>query len=321
MYAKIMGTGSALPEKVVDNFELAKQVDTSDMWIRERTGIGARHIAADDTVASLAAKAAKRAIGQAGMDPDEIDMILVATGSAEQLYPCVACQVQAETGAARAACLDINAACSGFVTAYQMAVGQMMAGIVRTALVIGAECLSNLVDWTDRSTCILFGDGAGAVVLQAVSPKKDGPLINPFVLGADGTRGEALTCHSGVGGAKGPYEKYIRMDGRRIYQFAVKKVPEVIEEILSRSGRSADEVSYFVIHQANRRIIESIARHLKQPLEKFPMNIETTGNVSSASIPVLLDEMNRAGELSPGLGIVLAGFGAGLTWGGTYLEW
>lgn len=318
MYAKIIGTGSALPEKVVDNFEIAKHVDTSDEWIRERTGIGARHIAVKDTAASLAVKAAKAAIENAGIAPEDIDMILVATGTAEQLFPCVACEVQAMTGAKRAACFDLNAACSGFVTAYQMAVGQMAAGFIGTALVIGTECLSNVVDWTDRSTCILFGDGAGAAVVQAIQGESK-PL--PFLLGADGTKGEALTCHSGVGVEKGSYGKFIQMDGRRIYQFAVRKVPETIEQILERSGYEPDEISYFVIHQANRRIIESIAKHLGQPLEKFPMNLEKTGNISSASIPVLLDEMNRDGMLVRGMKIVMVGFGAGLTWGGTCLEW
>lgn len=319
MFVKIAGTGSFLPKRVVDNFEIARMVDTSDEWIQTRTGIRTRHIATDETVADMATEAAKRAVENAGVAPEEIDLIIVSTVSAEQSLPCVACEVQKALGAKGAAALDVNSACSGFITGYQMAAGQMKAGLVKTALVIGSECLSNYVDWTDRGTCILFGDGAGAAVLKAdCSPEK---LMVPCVLHADGSKGDSLTCSIGPGKNKVPYDEYYRMDGRAIFKFAVKKVPEVIHEILDLSGHTVEEIDYFVLHQANKRIIDAIAKRLHQDERKFPMNIMDNGNISSACIPMLLDNMNREGLLKPGMKLVLAGFGAGLTWGGFYLEW
>ena len=319
MFVKIAGTGSVLPERVVDNFEIARMVDTSDEWIQTRTGIRTRHIAGKETVASMAAEAAKRAIEDAGISPEEIELIIVSTVSAEQSLPCVACEVQKEIGAVRAAAFDLNSACSGFITGYQMAAGQMKAGLAKTALVIGSECLSNYVDWSDRGTCILFGDGAGAAILRADGAPEE--LEIPSVLHADGSKGDSLTCSLGHGKDKVPYDEYYRMDGRAIFKFAVRKVPEVIREVLSLSGHSVEEIDYFVLHQANRRIIEAIAKRLRQDEGKFPMNIMDNGNISSACIPMLLDDMNRKGLLKPGTKLVLAGFGAGLTWGGFYLEW
>lgn len=317
---KITGTGSALPEKVADNNWIAQYADTSDAWIQERTGIRQRHIAENETVAELAVKAAEAALENAAVSPEEIDLILVATGSSEQLYPCIACEVQAALGAVYAAGFDLNAACSGFITAYQTAYGYMKAGLAKTVLIIGAECLSKLVDWTDRGTCILFGDGAGAVILQeqTAAERKQEPVC---VLHADGSKGQVLTCNSGRKNGTSPYGEFMQMDGRAIYQFAVRKVPEVISEVLEKAGKQPEDVDYFILHQANKRIIESISTRLKQPMEKFPTNIELHGNISSACIPVLLDEMNRAGKLKPGMKMVLAGFGAGLTWGSIYTEW
>lgn len=317
MYAKITGTGSYLPKHRVDNFELSKMVDTNDEWIQSRTGIKARHIAEHDTVVSLSVHAAKEAICDAEIDPAEIDLIIVSSVSAEQILPCTACEVQAAIGAVNAASFDLNAACTGFITAYQMAVSQMKAGLIRTALVIGAECLSNLIDWTDRGTCILFGDGAGAAVITC----ENSDIEVPFVLHSDGTKGSALSCSSGFGAGKSPYGKYVFMDGREIYKFAVKKVPELIYEILEKCACSADEIDLFLLHQANERIISSIAKHLHQDFSKFPMNLQENGNISSASIPVLLDDLNKQGKLRPGMKLIAAGFGAGLTWGGMYLEW
>lgn len=319
MFVKIAGTGSFLPERVVDNFEIARMVDTSDEWIQTRTGIRTRHIATDETVASMAAEASRRALENAGISPEEIDLIIVSTVSAEQSLPCVACEVQKDLGASRAAAFDVNSACSGFITGYQIAAGQMKAGLIRTALVIGSECLSNGVDWSDRGTCILFGDGAGAAVLRADGAPET--LTIPCVLHADGSKGESLTCSIGHGKDKVPYDEYYRMDGRAIFKFAVKKVPEVIREVLALSGHSVEEIDYFVLHQANKRIIEAIAKRLRQDESKFPMNIMDNGNISSACIPMLLDDLNRKGMLKPGMKLVLAGFGAGLTWGGFYLEW
>ena len=319
MFVKIAGTGSFLPERVVDKFEIARMVDTSDEWIQTRTGIRTRHIATDETVAGMATEAAKRAVENAGITPEEIDLIIVSTVSAEQSLPCVACEVQKALGAKGAAALDVNSACSGFITGYQMAAGQIKAGLAKTALVIGSECLSNYVDWTDRGTCILFGDGAGAAILKADCAPED--LRIPCVLHADGSKGDSLTCSLGHGKNKVPYDEYYRMDGRAIFKFAVKKVPEVIHEVLDLSGHTVEEIDYFILHQANKRIIDAIAKRLRQDESKFPMNIMDNGNISSACIPMLLDDMNRKGLLKPGMKLVLAGFGAGLTWGGFYLEW
>ena len=319
MFVKIAGTGSFLPERVVDNFEIARMVDTSDEWIQTRTGIRTRHIATDETVAGMATEAAKRAVENAGITLEEIDLIIVSTVSAEQSLPCVACEVQKALGAKGAAALDVNSACSGFITGYQMAAGQIKAGLAKTALVIGSECLSNYVDWTDRGTCILFGDGAGAAILKADCAPED--LRIPCVLHADGSKGDSLTCSLGHGKNKVPYDEYYRMDGRAIFKFAVKKVPEVIHEVLDLSGHTVEEIDYFILHQANKRIIDAIAKRLRQDESKFPMNIMDNGNISSACIPMLLDDMNRKGLLKPGMKLVLAGFGAGLTWGGFYLEW
>ena len=319
MFGKIAGTGSFLPERVVDNFEIARKVDTSDEWIQTRTGIRTRHIATDETVAGMAAKAAERALENAGISPEEIDLIIVSTVSAEQSLPCIACDVQKALGAKRAAAFDVNSACSGFITGYQAAAAQIKAGLVKTALVIGSECLSNYVDWTDRGTCILFGDGAGAAILKADCAPED--IQIPCVLHADGSMGEALTCSLGHGKHKVPFDEYYRMDGKAIFKFAVRKVPEVIREVLKMSGHTADEIDFFVLHQANKRIIDAIAKRLRQDESKFPMNIMDNGNISSACIPMLLDDMNRKGILKPGTKLILAGFGAGLTWGGFYLEW
>lgn len=317
MYAKITGTGSYLPDHLMDNFELSEMVDTSDEWIQSRTGIKARHIAEQDTVVSMAVSAAKEAIRNAGIEPAGIDLVIVSSVSAEQILPCAACEVQAAIGADNAAAFDLNAACTGFISAYQVAAAQMKAGLIRTALVIGSECLSNLIDWTDRGTCILFGDGAGAAVITC----QDSNIEVPFVLHSDGAKGAALSCSSGFGAEKSPYGNHIFMDGRAIYKFAVKQIPQLIHEILEQSGRSVEEIDLFLLHQANERIITSIAKHLQQDISKFPMNLQENGNISSASIPVLLDDLNRQGKLKPGMKLIVAGFGAGLTWGGIYLEW
>ena len=340
MFVKIKGTGSCLPEKVLDNFEISQLVDTNDEWIQSRTGIKSRHIAREETAVSMAAKAAKRALEDAQVAAEEIDLLIVSSVSSEQLLPCTACSVQKEIGAVNAAAFDLNAACSGFVyglntaiayarsgfiVAYQMAAGQIKAGLSKKALLIGVECLSNIVNWEDRGTCILFGDGAGAAV---VSADEDGNIDGrgnieiPSVLHSDGSRGEVLTCQNPTGKrADGSLKGYVAMDGREIYKFAARQVPVVVKEILEKAGKSVEEVDLFVLHQANRRIVEAIAKRLKQPIEKFPMDMMQNGNMSSASIPVLLDELKKAGKLQPGMKIVVAGFGAGLTWGGMYLEW
>ena len=322
MFVKIKGTGSCLPEKVLDNFEISQLVDTNDEWIQSRTGIASRHIVGEETAVSMAAEAAKKALEDAKVTAEEIDLLIVSSVSSEQLLPCTACSVQKEIGAVNAAAFDLNAACSGFIVAYQMAAGQIKAGLSKKALLIGVECLSNIVNWQDRGTCILFGDGAGAAVISADEENDEESIEIPSVLHSDGSRGEVLTCKNPTGAREdGSLAGYVAMDGREIYKFAVRQVPIVVNEILEKAQKSVSEIDLFVLHQANKRIVEAIAKRLKQPIEKFPMDMMRNGNMSSASIPVLLDELKKAGKLQPGMKIVVAGFGAGLTWGGMYLEW
>lgn len=321
MTTKIIGTGSAVPEQVVTNEDLAKFVDTSDEWIRSRTGIRERRIAsAQSGTSDLAAEAAKEALKNAGVAAEELDIIILATSSADCCFPSGACEVQAAIGAYKAVAFDISAACSGFIYAFHTVHSFFQAGIYKTGLVIGADTLSKLIDWNDRSTCVLFGDGAGAAVVRA---EENGVLY--MTMGSDGTRGSALECGGRTTGnfltGKKPELGYMTMDGQEVFKFAVKTVPEAIRKVLSESGTEIDEIKYFILHQANYRIFESIAKRLKIPMEKFPVNLERFGNTSGATIPILLDEMNREGELQRGDKIILAGFGAGLTWGATLLEW
>ena len=223
------------------------------------------------------------------------------------ILPCAACEVQKEIGAVNAVCFDLNAACSGFLFAYNTAQAYIASGIYRTGIVIGAECLSNLIDWKDRGTCILFGDGAGAVVVKA----KEGTQPS-IITHSDGEKGKALTCEQ---------NDFIHMDGQEVFKFAVKQVPKCICELLEANGLKKEEIHYFILHQANRRIVEAVAKRLKIEIEKFPMNLQEYGNTSSASIPILLDEMNQKGLLRKGMKIVIAGFGAGLSWGASLIEW
>lgn len=320
MVGKICGTGSYVPENYYDNNAIAKMVETSDEWIRERTGIVRRHIAGEDTTVSMAAEAARAALENGKVDPGELDLILVSTITSNMIIPCAACQVQKELGAAGATCFDISAACSGFVFAYITAQAYIASGLYRTVLIIGSECLSNLVNWEDRGSCILFGDGAGAAVLRA----EEGHLP-VSVTGSDGSRGEVLACESRH--QKHWQEKemsketYVSMDGKGVFKFAVKKVPEMIDELLRKNDCQKEEIDWFVLHQANQRIIESVSKRMGEDMGKFPMDIAELGNTSSASIPILLDEMNRSGRLRPRQKLVLAGFGAGLSWGAALLEW
>lgn len=330
----ICGTGSAVPVGIVNNQDLTKLVETNDEWIRECTGIVRRHVAGSETTVSLAAEAAKRALADAKADAEEIDLIIVSTISSNVILPCTACEVQKEIGAVNAFCFDLNAACTGFVLAYQTACAYLASGHCRAALVIGSECLSKLINWQDRGTCILFGDGAGAVVIRA----DEGQLYFP-VVHSDGARGDALTCASRYDGryqtkiAELLHQKkntdelfsetsyFMQMDGQTVFKFAVRSVPEVINEVLEKNHLQKEEIDWFLLHQANRRIVEAVAKRMEEPIEKFPMNLQEYGNTSSASIPLLLNEMNQKGMLESGQKIVLAGFGAGLTWGASILEW
>ncbi len=322
MVGKIKGTGSYRPAQVWDNDKLSHMMDTSDEWIRGRTGIGQRHIAnQEETVAYMAASAAGEALRAAGMRPEEIDLILVSTMSSEKIMPCAACEVQKLIGAANATCFDLNSACTGFLLALNTAQAYLGQQIYKRALVIGAEVLSHLTNWQDRSTCVLFGDGAGAVVLEA---EDDGVYIQ--TTHSIGKSGEALTCTSRnqpefIENEADLAPTYMQMDGKEVFKFAVSKVPEVIHEVLEKAGKTKEEIRFYILHQANQRIVSSVSKHMKEPLEKYPMNIETLGNTSSASIPLLLDEWNKNGKLKAGDWIILSGFGGGLTYGASLIQW
>ena len=341
---RITGTGSALPGRIVTNKELEQMVETSDEWIRERTGIAERHVSVGETVVTLASEAARKALEQAGKRAEEIDLILVATCSPEQYLPCCACQVQADIGAVNALAFDVNAACSGFLFALNTADAYLRMGLAENALIIGSEVLSKLVDWTDRGSCILFGDGAGAVVVERCKAESRAVEENQIpaagILGralhSDGTGGGVLQCDARE--LTTPYartsavktdqnqpmddrEHFIQMDGQEVYRFATRRVPQCIEEALSDAGLTVPDIDLFVLHQANARIIDAVAKRLHADRKKFPTNLERVGNLSSASIPVLLDELNRQRKLHRGDRIVLAGFGAGLTIGACVMTW
>lgn len=320
---KIIGTGSVLPEKIVTNNDLAAIMDTSDEWISSRTGIKTRYIATTETTTSLAVRAVKKAIEDAGIDGSSIDLIIAASVSTDKIIPSLACQIQAEIGAKSAVAFDINAACSGFLFGLATADAYFKTGRFHNAVVVGAEVLSKIMDWNDRSTCVLFGDGAGAAVVT-----DEGDSFKGFVQGSDGNGGQALdgdnrpvvnpftdnSQQSALGG-------YVTMDGPAVYKFAVKTVPKAINELLEQIGWSADDVDYYILHQANIRIIESVAKRLKQPMDKFPTNLQQCGNISAASVPILLDKVRKDGIIKNKEKIILSGFGAGLTWGACAIEW
>lgn len=334
MIGRIQGTGSYVPRKVLDNNDLAKFIDTNDEWIRERTGIVKRHLIEDDTTVSMAAEAARRALENAGVSAEEIDLILLSTVSSNVVLPSTACEVQKNLGAVNAVCFDLNAACSGFLFALNTAQAYIHAGMIKTALIIGAESLSNIMDWQDRGTAILFGDGAGAAVLVA----EEGHIF-PTVMHSDGVKGDALLCQSrfrrerstslelksgetDIPGTTGfPADTYVQMNGQEVFKFAVRQVPLAIEELLAACDKTTEDIDLFILHQANKRIVEGVAKRLHADMERFPMNLMEYGNTSSASIPILLDELNREGRLQKGMKLVLAGFGAGLSWGAAYMEW
>ena len=299
---------------------MAKIVDTNDEWIRSRTGICERRISTEDGPSALAAKAAKKALEAAGVSPEEIDILILGTSSPDYNYPSGACEVQAAIGAVNAVAFDISAACAGFIFAMEIVQGFFQAGIYKTALIIGSETLSKVTDWSDRGTCVLFGDGAGAAVLKA-----DEKGIIDMMMGSDGTKGPVLACQSRTLGnfltGTKPEIGFMTMDGQEVFRFAVKKVPESVEILLKKTGIPKEEIKYYVLHQANERIIEAAAKRLKEPMDKFPMSISRYGNTSTASIPLLLNEMVEHGMLEPGDKIVMSGFGAGMTWGAVLLEW
>lgn len=320
MTTRIIGTGSCLPKTIVTNDDLSKIMDTSDEWISSRTGIRERHLVKEETTAALSITAAKRALENAGVTAKELDMIIVGTVSGDHVTPSTACEVQAGIGAVNAVAFDINAACSGFLFSLHTAMAYMKSGLCKTALVIGAETLSKIMDWSDRSTCVLFGDGAGAAVVRA-----DEVGITAFDQGSDGTKGMVLACPNRTN--NNPLIEtdkslgYTRMDGQEVYKFAVTAVPSSIQRVLEEARLTPEDIKYFLLHQANIRIIQSVAKRLKTDLDKFPISLDHCGNMSAASVPVLLDEVNRKGMLQKGDKLILSGFGGGLTWGTCLLEW
>jgi 3-oxoacyl-[acyl-carrier-protein] synthase-3 len=324
-YAHITGWGMSVPERVLTNADIAKMVDTNDEWIVSRTGIRERRIAADDeTTASLATEASLRALDVASLKPADVDLIIVATSSPEHTFPATACLVQDRLGAVKAGGFDLLAACSGFIYALNMGTQAIRSGSVKNALIIGSETLSRLVNWKDRSTCILFGDGAGAFVLQA-GLEPSGLLS--AVMRSDGSGGDLLSIPSG--GSRLPTShdtlrqglQYIHMDGREVFRFATRVMAQATQEAVECAHLSMDDISLIIPHQANRRIIEAAMRGLKVPMDRCFMNLERYGNTSTASIPIATCEAVQEGRLHPGDKVVFVGFGGGLTWGAAVAEW
>lgn len=321
--AKILGYGSYYPENIVDNNYLAKIVDTSDEWITKRTGIRERRISSGETVAQMAAKACEEAMRKAKCEPEEIDLIIVATITPDSVCPSTACIVQDMLGCINATCFDISAACSGFVFSLITANALIKSGEYKKALVIGGEVLSRIMNWQDRNTCVLFGDGTGACVLGL--SEENGVLAT--YTGSDGTLGiKSLTAGKATPSSEicntidEVKVDHIWMDGRGVFKFSVKMLPKVVSELLEKSGLSIEDIKYIVPHQANLRIVEEAARRLDCPIDKFFMNLEKVGNTSGGSIPIALADMDNRNLLKKGDKIIIVGFGAGLTWGGALIE-
>lgn len=317
MYARIIGTGSYLPESAVSNDDLVKRgIETSDEWIIERTGIRFRHLAAEGQKTSdLAFEASLRAISSANMAASEIDLIILATSTPDYIFPSTACLLQSRLGIKGAAAFDIQAVCSGFVYALTVAEKFIKSGSYRCALVVGAEVFSRILDWNDRGTCVLFGDGAGAVVLQA----SESPGILASALHADGSQHGILEVPGNICGGRVVGEPFIKMDGPAVFKFAVKVLAEVANEVLDMAGLSATAVDWLVPHQANIRIIQSTAKKLGVPMDRVVTTVDRHGNTSAASIPLALDSAVRDGKIQKGDTVMLEGVGGGFTWGAILL--
>ncbi len=292
---RITGTGSCLPEQIVTNEDLSKVVDTSDEWISSRTGIRERHLAKDETTASMAAEAGRRALQDAGIGTEEVDLLIVGTITGDYVTPSTSCEVQEILGAVNAVAFDINAACAGFMFALHTAHAYLQSGIYKTALVLGAETLSKIMDWKDRSTCVLFGDGAGAAVVRAfekgkAEDKAAGGIL-AFEQGSDGRKGKVLSCLGRRNNnplIENPFiPSYVSMNGQEVYKFAVNTVPASIQKVLELAGLETGDIKYFVLHQANIRILQAVAKRLKADMEKFPVSLDHCGNISAASVPIL----------------------------------
>ncbi|KRG87974.1 3-oxoacyl-ACP synthase [Stenotrophomonas daejeonensis] len=317
IYSRIAGTGSYLPEKVLTNDDLTKIVDTSDEWIQSRTGIRERHIAAEgETTGDLGYNAALRALEAAGIEPSQLDMIIVGTTTPDLIFPSTACLIQARLGAAGAAAFDVNAACSGFLFALSTADKFIRSGDARHVLVIGAETLTRIVDWSDRTTCVLFGDGAGAVVLKA--DEETGILSTH--LHADGSKKELLWNPIGVSTGLDQPGK-ILMKGNDVFKYAVKALDSVVDEALHANGLDKSDLDWLIPHQANLRIIEATARRLDMPMEQVIVTVDKHGNTSSGSVPLALDAAIRSGRVGRGQLLLLEAFGGGFTWGSALLRY
>ena len=309
---KIRGMGHAVPSHAASNVDIAQVVDTSDEWILTRTGIRERRYCTEETSVQLGVEAAEKAIAVSGISPDEIGVCIVATLSPDRMIPATACMVQKEIGLEEdTLCYDLSAACSGFLFALHTTECLLNACPKKYGLVIGAEVLSRLLDWTDRGTCILFGDGAGAAVVEC---GEGWPSIGAI----SGSRGDVEALY--VEGPGSEERSYIRMDGKKVFRFAVETIPKCMDQVLEKTGRTLDEIDFFVFHQANVRIIDHAVRKYHIPKEKYYMNIDRYGNTSAASIPLVLSELQEQGKVHSGSRVMLIGFGGGLTWGGAVIE-
>ncbi|HEV8229878.1 MAG TPA: beta-ketoacyl-ACP synthase III [Candidatus Limnocylindria bacterium] len=323
--AVITGWGFYAPSRVMTNAELERIVDTSDEWISSRTGIRERRIASDgETTSSMSVRASRMALDRAHLRPQDVQMIILGTCSPDYIFPATACVVQSEIGATKAGAFDIEAACTSFVSALAIARGMIVSGAIQNALVIGAETLSRFLNWKDRTTCVLFGDGAGAVVLEASNASVG---IESVVLHSDGSKGELLMVPAG--GAKIPAtqetldkgQHLITMQGGEVFKLAVKSMADAAEEALTEAGLGLDDIALMIPHQANIRIIEGVAKRLHFPMERVFVNIQRYGNTSAASIPIAISEAEATGRLRRGDKVLLVAFGGGFTWGASVLEW
>lgn len=323
--AKIIATGSYLPEKRLTNFDLEKMIDTSDDWITERTGIKERRIAEDgQSTSDLAYEASKNALRQAGLEADDLDLIIVATVTGDMIFPATACLLQNLLSAKKAAAFDINAVCSGFVYGLSVANSFIRAGTYKRILLVGAEIYSRIIDWEDRTTCILFGDGAGAVILEATDG--DSGIISTRLC-SDGSLWEILTLPGG--GSKYPTSEetirkrlhFLKMNGKEIFKAAVKALQTLVDDTLKENNLKPSQLSVLILHQANLRIIQAAAARLGLPMDKVVVNIDKYGNTSAASVPIALDEVARAGKVKEGDYILLEAFGGGLTWASALIKW
>ena len=318
IYSRITGTGSYLPGAPVSNHDLAARgIDTSDEWIIERTGIRTRHLAAAHEASSdLALPAAQAAMQAAGVSATDIDLIIVATSTPDYVFPSTACLLQAKLGIKGCAAFDVQAVCSGFVYVLAMADKFIQSGQHRCTLVVGAEVFSRILDWSDRGTCVLFGDGAGAVVLQA----SDTPGIRASALHADGSHAGILNVPGNVQGGKVTGDPLLRMDGQAVFKFAVRVLDEVARETVALAGVTLDDIDWLIPHQANVRILQATAKRLGMPSERVVMTVDRHGNTSAASIPLALDSAVRAGSIRAGQQVLLEGVGGGFTWGAVLVE-